>query len=260
LATDYNGQPFSNKENSSEYFVLNQDSLGYTGLPAADSLIQEIQQWVRIVPSASATVHSSDGNIQIDFPVEAVYDTFFCKISKLNISEEYLTSSAYPIKTQIYDAQPFDVPINHGAIINFTLPDSVNIEKGINIYYWDLKKGWCFLPTNLDLNRKTYQARVTSLEKFTVIQDTIPPEIIPLERPATKSPFRVVVRDKMSGIYKQKQISVFINGKWSLFDFDPEEDRVLIAPKYMASGNNSIEVRVTDNAGNENIRKFQVMN
>ena len=251
---------YENKNNF-EYLVLNPDSLEYSGLGINDSLIQEIKKWVQIIPSASGTVSSIDGYMQIDFPVEAVYDTFFCKIDKINISEQYLIESdSYPIKTKIYDVQPLDTPINHGAVINFTLPDSITVEKGLNIYYWDLKKGWRFLPTNFDLNRRTYQARVTSLEKFTVIQDTIPPDIIPLKQSNSNSPVKVIVRDKMSGIYKQKQISVFINENWSLFEFDPEEDLVLISSKDIPPGTNKIKISATDNAGNETIREFKVIN
>ncbi|MFQ5583022.1 MAG: M23 family metallopeptidase, partial [Calditrichia bacterium] len=215
------------------YIVLPVDSFltgEYSSLQYK-SLKREIERWTLITPTKHSRVSSPGGMLSVDFPVEAVYDSFYCKIDELTISKQYATDlKKYPILTPIYRVQPFDVPINHGAVLNISLPDSLNGENGLGVYYWDNKKGWLFIPSNYDAVRGSYQTRVTSLEKFTIIKDTIPPRIIPLNlaRPGPtlvrKNPIRIKITDEMSGLYKQKQINVFIDDKWSLFEFDPEED------------------------------------
>ena len=62
----------------------------------------------------------------------------------------------------------------------------------------------------------------------------------------------------MSGMYNEGQISVKINGEWGLFEFDPEEDWIIIQPRYFRKGENSLEITVTDNAGNTTRKTFDV--
>ena len=99
---------------------------------------------------------------------------------------------------------------------------------------------------------------MTSLEKFTVIQDTIPPEIIALNLSYSSLPLKFRVKDEMAGIYKETQISVEINGRWSLFEFDPEEDLVTIHPRYIPKDATTLKITATDNAGNSIVKEFRI--
>ncbi|MCK6621729.1 MAG: M23 family metallopeptidase [Calditrichaceae bacterium] len=234
-----------------------------TGLgDAADSLLrQEIARWTPVYPGRERTVRSEDRALALHFPADAAYDTLYVRIQKFPAREK--PSAAYPFKSAIYEASPFDQPFNYGANLSFALPDTLASRRGIGIYYFDRRRGWLYLPSRLDAGSNTLNARVTSMEKFALIQDTVPPEIRPLNltefnASASPRPLRFSVKDGMSGIYNETQISVEIDGKWSLFEFDPEEDRVIIPPRYIPRGEHTLKLIVTDNAGNRAYKEFTV--
>lgn len=234
-----------------------------TGLgDAADSLLrQEIARWTPVYPGRERTVRSEDRALALHFPADAAYDTLYVRIQKFPAREK--PSAAYLFKSAIYEASPFDQPFNYGANLSFALPDTLASRRGIGIYYFDRRRGWLYLPSRLDAGSNTLNARVTSMEKFALIQDTVPPEIRPLNltefnASASPRPLRFSVKDGMSGIYNETQISVEIDGKWSLFEFDPEEDRVIIPPRYIPRGEHTLKLIVTDNAGNRAYKEFTV--
>ncbi len=182
-------------------------------------------------------------------------------ITTLDTSElpAALKPAHYPIKSQVYDLQPFDQPFNSGVWIHFRLPDSLKHQPGVNFYYLDLKKGWSFFPSKAKNGWLT--GKITSLEKFAVIQDTIPPvvEAIP---PGTKN-YRIPpgyrafhVEDEMAGIYRETQISVEVNGRWMIFEYDPEEKLILVPKKYLPASGGTIRITVADNAGNSLVKTF----
>jgi hypothetical protein len=225
-------------------------------------LAKQLSEWVQVLPGKEGRRRSADQLFKIYFPSNAIYDTLHVRIrgdappGKLSPPYQYLS--------KIYDAEPTDQPLNHGAYVTLTLADSMVNKKGAGLYYFDRNKGWKFLPAELEKSSNSFSARVTSLEKFTIIQDTVPPRIIPvnLEKfnaaTARYPALQFSVVDDFSGIYREQQIRVDINDRWSLFEFDPEEDLVIIPSKYIPAGSHNIQITVKDNAGNTTVNKFEV--
>ncbi|NOX38845.1 MAG: M23 family metallopeptidase [Calditrichaeota bacterium] len=223
-------------------------------------LVAELQQWHPVVPGKVQRVASSNGQLEIRFESESVYDTLFCRIQQIVPDETVAVASPYRMLAPVYDVQPFDQPFRRGAEMGFRVPDSLRGVKGLGAYYWDRKKGWLFLPTRWEGN--TLRARITSLEKFTLIQDTIPPVFRVLSAVRNDSllnarrPLFFEVYDEMAGIYKEKQITVRADGRWVLFEYDPEEKFIRVDPRHLPSGARHLEVFVVDNVGNRSVHRF----
>ncbi len=226
---------------------------------STNPLLSKLAKWAAVVPGKARTVSSPDGRVSVHFPFNAVYDTIFAHIRQY--APHLPLTAPYRYVSEIYDVQPFDQPLNYGAFFSITLPDSLAGKHGVGAYYWDYKKGWLFLPTESNSQKHRLTARVTSLEKFVLIQDTIPPRITPINlthhRLAEQTALHFSVVDEMAGIYKETQITVFIDDKWSLFEYDPEEKQVIIAPRFLPGGKHELRITAKDNAGNQATAVFQ---
>jgi len=220
-------------------------------------LTKELAKWTPIYPGKERTVRSDDGALSVHFPSNATYDTIYTHIKQFPAQQNL--KAPYRYVADIYDVQPFDQPMDYGANITFTLPGEVANQNGVGLYFFDRRRGWLYLPSRRDARGNYFYARVTSLEKFTAIQDTIPPDIRALNLAYSSSqPLRFSAHDEMSGIYKETQLSVEINGRWSLFEFDPEEDLIIIPPRYIPKDASAIKITATDNAGNSIVREYQI--
>jgi hypothetical protein len=137
-------------------------------------------------------------------------------------------------------------------------------SRGMGLYYWDSKKGWLFIPSSIDSSRMRYQARVTSLEKFILLQDTIPPRLYPIQPiqqgviQSNNNKLQFTVKDELSGIQKESQIRVSLNGEWQLFDYDPEEDNITVYLSGKAVKPGQLMVSVKDNVGNQTMKEYKV--
>ncbi len=217
---------------------------------------------VSIIPGRTNRVVSEDGQLRLNFPANAVYDTIHVTVTA---AAPYPALPApYRYLSPLYDVQPFDQPLNYGAMLAYRIPDSLREQPGLGLYYWDLRKGWLYLPTDYQAENRVFSARVTSLEKFTVIQDTLPPTITPVNLSAfstgrqTPKWLRFTIRDEMAGIYKETQIEVFLDDRWMIFEYDPEERRISIPGKYISPGEHTVRIRARDNAGNQTVSVFTV--
>ena len=235
--------------------------ISHTPVQFEHLLLSEMNRWHLQIPGSRGTVYSPDSLLKLTFQPNSIYDSMLVSITTLDTSElpAALKPAHYPIKSQVYDLQPFDQPFNSGVWIHFRLPDSLKHQPGVNFYYLDLKKGWSFFPSKAKNGWLT--GKITSLEKFAVIQDTIPPvvEAIP---PGTKN-YRIPpgyrafhVEDEMAGIYRETQISVEVNGRWMIFEYDPEEKLILVPKKYLPASGGTIRITVADNAGNSLVKTF----
>jgi len=219
---------------------------------------------ILVHPKKSAKVISSDSLFWAEFNPGSFYEKTVAYIdTQYEIPFEMEFSPPYRKYGAVYDLQPFDQPINNSVRIFFALPDSIKHLRGLGIYYWDRKKGWLFLPSHLDSSRYVLGAEVTSLEKFTLGQDTIPPVLIPAQKivkgilTSRNGILTFILKDEMSGIRKESQIQVYLDGNWHLFEYDPEESLLFIR---IPQGTKShyLKISVQDNSGNRKEWHFEV--
>jgi hypothetical protein len=208
-------------------------------------------------------LYSPDRRFSAHFPPTALYNRVIVQI-KANVDSQglYPVPHLYQTIGKVYDLQPFDEPVDSGVWISLKAPEDTPFPDGLGLYYWDPKKGWLFIPSSIDSAINSYSAKITSLEKFVLIQDTIPPTLYPItsSRGAVLnragSPFRFHLKDEMSGIYKESQIQAALNGKWHLCEYDPEEDSIIIDIPPTTEAGSELKIEVLDNVGNKTIRKY----
>ncbi len=204
----------------------------------------------------SYRIISSDRFFQAVFPPLALYDDAAVFIKVLDNTASYTPPKKYTILGNIYDLQPFTQAVDGGVWIELGLPEKYSSLNGVGLYYWDQKKGWQFIPSKIDTLSHRLKARVTSLEKFTLIQDTIPPSILPahaLDLTTIQNQNDVIkffIKDEFSGIQSESKIQIDLNGQWQLFEYDPEEDYVTFHLASNLSGPAIIKITVEDNVGN----------
>ena len=225
---------------------------------AFDSLLAaRLAQYYRIIPGQTRTIRNSDGNFSLRFPANALYDTLFVALDEPN--EAPAPPAPYRILSGVYRARPDDQPMNFGAYVSLTVADSVARQPGIGLYYLNGRGSWSFLPADYHAPAKTFTTRVTSMETFAVLQDTVPPSITPIRLTATAGRnIRFGVRDDFSGMFNENQITVTVNGSWMIFTFDPEEDWVEVKTPYLPVGTSTVTITAADNTGNRISKSFTV--
>ena len=215
--------------------------------------------------SKSFTLYSRDSLFTARFQPNSLYNQSIVYTSLVDTSSEiYAPTPPYRRVGNIYDLQPFDEPIKDGVQVSLEAPDFYHNLKGLGLYYWDFKKGWLFIPSRIDSSQMSFTARVTSLEKFTLIQDTIPPIIASLQPTpgghisTQTGKICFTLKDEMSGIQREYQIVVRVNGQWHLFDYDPEEDTISLTLSHQEMSEAQLQIEVVDNVGNRTRQNFVI--
>ena len=87
----------------------------------------------------------------------------------------------------------------------------------------------------------------TMLGKYTIALDTVAPKVQLRTKSATRVNF--IVDDAMTGV---QDIQLFVNGEWTLYEFDPKKSSLYVDRKEPAfkGMNDEIELRVVDAVGN----------
>ena len=96
--------------------------------------------------------------------------------------------------------------------------------------------------------------RTKNLGSFTILPDTIAPDIRALRISRDKISFSI--RDNLSGI---KEYKAYLDGEWLLFNFDPKRNYIWSQPKNPnKSLQGELKLTVEDNCGNINEFKTQI--
>lgn len=211
----------------------------------------------------SQTIISSDRMFRSNYPSGALYNNSLVYLNDFDSSEVVSQpSTPYSFVGKVYELQPFDQPVKQGIWITLKKPYYATDKAGLGLYYWDRKKGWLFIPSKQNESGTDFTARVTSMEKFTLIQDTVPPIIMPYQKMrngilrSSKGRIDFLVKDEMSGIQKESQIQITVAGEWHLFDYDPEEDRITLYVPQNINSTRQVNIKIEDNVGNITEREF----
>jgi hypothetical protein len=120
------------------------------------------------------------------------------------------------------------------------------------------------MPSTFDPTANSLSTKVTSMEKFAIIRDTIPPIVFPMQKEHNGQLVRgngilmFVIKDELSGIGNESQIEVFLNDRWQLFNFDPEEDHISFNLPESTDTEYLLKLRVQDNVGNLTEKSYLV--
>ena len=159
----------------------------------------------------------------------------------------YLTSN-YALskdgKSEIFTIGNNETPFNGSARIRFLPRLNYDTTGQYAVYLTENFRYFEFMGNAWSGN--SIGIRTSDLGKFTILRDSLPPEIDPLRISNSMASFRI--RDNLSGI---KDFSATINGNWLLMNFDPKKDLI-----WSERQNENIPLKgelyvsVTDNCGN----------
>ncbi len=190
---------------------------------------------------------SPDRRFQCSVPPDAVSEPTWFHI------EQEKTNAAS--RTQ-YRICPDDRYLKRPLTIRIRIPRHKTALRGAGIGAAG-RRGFTWLPTGIDSAQSMLTAYTRDLRKFTVLQDTVPPELITF-RPDSLSmqhagpvELSMTFRDTMSGFSDESQYRFLIDGRPQVLAYDPEKDfaRTEISPVLQA-GDHELEIILEDRAGN----------
>lgn len=173
--------------------------------------------------------------LELSFPKNSLFDTLYLQTNyRKTETEEF-----FHISEDIY-------PLNSN--ITVTLKSQLPYPKGkTHVYEVRGKNSWGWAGGEWQGDQITFRTR--TLGQYTLLTDTIPPVIRPVRSNTSSLAFQI--SDHLSGI---KSFEVSVDGEWVLMNYDYK--RALIWSEKLDESKpfaGPVEVRVKDNAGNEQI-------
>jgi hypothetical protein len=168
---------------------------------------------------------------------KTLYDTVF-----LEAEYQFLPDS----QTEIYTIGNSRIPLANPIritlkpIIDYTHSDKYAVYSTTDF------KEYSFVGNDWSNNEISFA--VKSLGYFTILEDTLPPAIKPLQINRKKVSFRI--DDELSGI---KEFNAYLNDEWLLMHYDPKQKYIwseTLKPNHPLTG--AFKLTVVDNTGNVN--------
>lgn len=194
-----------------------------------------------ILPSSGGLIVAGDGEFEIDFPAEGVYQPLFVRIARTEAG---------------YAAFPQDVLLNKGAHVRYRLPSGANGKTGL---YFIEDGDVSFLRANK--TDQFYAAKVTKfLSEFMVRQDEAPPVISSLSVRYSGGFLRVRfgLRDYLSGL-NIDALRMTIDERLLIGELDSDKRQVYFNERVdLQPGKHVLRIESRDRAGNiaEVVRRF----
>jgi hypothetical protein len=170
-------------------------------------------------------------------------------------------------KGEIYSFDPKDVPFAKHARVSLSYKGrSCNPEK-LALYEYK-NKGWRFVGNKLDSNEETVSGKVKCLSSYAVLEDERAPRIkiiYPKKWQRTRHNLPLIyvkISDDLSGFGRKDGITVTVDGKWIIPEYDPEKGILKTRPAQpLSPGWHTLKIVAKDMVGNQKIvkRKFKVI-
>ena len=190
----------------------------------------------RIFPGSEFTFYSNRADIR--FPARAVYDTVY-------FSTAYSTSND---SLELFTLGDSFVPLRQGIKVTLKPSRSYSLPEKTSVYR---KNGKGFIYEGGAWAHGNIQFTARDFGTFTLLTDTIPPTISPVQVNRNGARFRI--RDNLSGI---ASIEATINGQWLLMNYDEKSETVeseTLEKRSTLQG--EVIVTITDKAGNKQVFK-----
>jgi hypothetical protein len=206
------------------------------------------------VAREGGTVRSSDGRAEARFSPDGVYEAFFARAEEQDLPGP----EGLPSIGAAYRFTPDDVPFNRQATVVIRYPAGFERPERLGVYEFDADSSWTFLGNGHDAGAGTVAASVWHFSTYGLLLDEIPPVVTNLRpAPGTETGDRrprleAELRDRGAGIEREEDISVLLDGRGLIFEYDPEEERLAAQQKRpLVPGTHRLEITVRDMCGNE---------
>lgn len=226
VAPDYSNQ------HRATYLIDLRKTLPDSIAAAGQTVITNLRQ---VIPSGTEYKYYSD-NLDIQFPVQALYDTLY-----LNASV-----TTQPDGSEVFSIGDRTVPLHKGITVAIRPTQQYTAwNKSLGIYRI-AGRSYAYVGSGEVVNgRILFNTR--DFGDFTILSDVAPPTIRVVN--ADQAGARFKIRDELSGIATYE---ASINGEWVLMHYDAKTATIwseLLDKKASLKGN--FELIVTDNAGNQ---------
>lgn len=182
-------------------------------------------------------------NITIKIPKNALYKSLPFQYSVGDTLAGAITPT-YNIHNEYTPLhQPIEISIKVGRL-------NERLRSKATIVHFDRKKRYYSKGGKWRNNALTIRSK--SFGKYTVMLDTIPPKITPLnitphKNMAANSTIEVKIGDNLSGI---KSYRGTIDGKWVIMEYEAKKAKLFYTFKDIPKGKHNFELTLTDGVGN----------
>jgi hypothetical protein len=207
-----------------------------------------------VTPSSGGAVRSPDGMAEARFAPRRVYAPLFARAEAIQADSR----PDLPLVGSAYRFTPDDVPFDGQAELTLRLPAGFERPQKLGLYRRSDNGSWRFLDNRVDAKAGTVSAGVSAFSTFGLLLDEVPPVIADL-KPASGAEVRdrrpllsAVIRDAGSGIWREEDIALALDGRRLISEYDPDKETVTARPgRPLRPGRHRLEVRVRDICGNE---------
>jgi hypothetical protein len=219
----------------------------------------------KFLPAENSNFSWYDSSFILNSYKQSFFDTSYLTIK---LVQPDLIKQKVPVASKIYHILPDNIALFKSIEITMTADSLVTgicpNGKGMNwsIYQTDGLNNLTYIPSNFDTTSMIFQASTRSLGKFVIAADTVLPEII-VESPVSGEVYyndpkiKFFIQDSISGIENEEDISIQIDGKFVLPEWDPENNIVEARfDQSLETGRRTLEIAVRDRAGNINTKNI----
>ena len=209
-----------------------------------------------VYPNSQSKLSSKDNIIHIQFTEFALFDTALIWIK----NTQYFKESNITSLTNTYNIEPSNLPLKNPVYLTFKLNQNQQLIEGAGIYNYNKKKNkWEFQEPH-GKNFIQHTVKLSGLGIFTLLQDTIPPEIVHVFPAPSHSytsgdiySIECILKDNLSGVEPSEEaLKIILNGKRIFCAYQPVKKELsysFVNP--LISGDYSMYISARDYAGNK---------
>jgi len=218
----------------------------------ADEMTLPVLDYQWLLPGRSQTASFDDSALVLNSFNGSVMDTVLITVQQPDTN---VVLTGTPQASKIFQLGPDNFPVFRSLMVSITA-DSLPAWGRWSLYRINGRDRLSFLSSRVDTLHGILSARTTALGKFVIASDTTQPwiHIITPQPNAVyaKTPaIRIEIKDQVSGIGDEENISLMMDGDFVLPEWDPEEDNLSgLLREDAGPGVHNFEVRVRDRAGN----------
>ena len=207
-----------------------------------------------VTREAGGVIRSDDGMAEARFEPGRVYTPLFARAEPVRAEAR----PDLPLVGNAYRFTPDDVPFDGKASLTLRVPPGFDRPRRLGLYRRTDSGPWRFVDNRVDAEAGAVSGEVGAFSTFGLLLDETPPVIADLNpvdgsKGVDRQPLlSAVIRDAGSGIWREEDIALTLDGKRLMAVYDPDGELVAARPrKPLRPGKHRLEVTVRDICGNE---------
>lgn len=194
------------------------------------------------------TRYGAGGDFEMVFDGDNFYYPAFFEVAAVTAALPHNND----IVGKAYTIGPRNLPLKGTIEVSFN--DS-RTDAGLGLYRLNDKNKWKWLDPVREGAGIAGRTGLTGT--YARIKDNRAPRVKGIYPPDGKTVFtgnpeiRCTIRDNLSGIDNDEQVSIFLDGRWLIPEYDPETEILKTYPdRNLANGRHDLKITVSDRAGN----------